>query len=237
MRKRFPLFLLTLFLMTPRALAAEAEAPRIVVQQNGQALVTETRALTLGAGPCDIVLDNLAETVDPQSIQARTAAGALRVQRLVAAGQSLSPSQMLRRHVGKQVRIVIPDGKSRDGRMEKLALLLSIEESPLFLVDGQVYAGPVDAILYPAVPLDMTAAPRFTLHAVNSGAAKQNLELTYVAREFSWRMDYLLTLNSTGDTAAFRLGQHNQPQRQGLSARPGGASRRGTAHAAPRDGA
>jgi len=170
---------------------------RLVVQQNGQALVTEERSLALPKAMGSVTLPDLPTTIDAQTLQVRskTAPKHLRILDLALDDELLTPATLLRKHLGKKVILVMPDAKTKDGRIQKEATVLSTEEAPVFLIDGQVYSGPFDAILYPELPAGMGSRPRLSLHVDNSGPARQNLQLTYLAREIGWRMDYVLTMN------------------------------------------
>lgn len=183
------------------ALGGQSPSPaRLVIQQNGQTLVSEERVMNIAKGAAQLVLPDLPTTMDAQTLQVRskTSPNGLDILDLALDDEILSPSTLLRRHVGKQVTLILPDGKTRDGRIQKEATVLSTEEAPLFLVEGRVYSGPVEAVIYPGVPEGLASRPRLSLNAHNSGPARQTLELTYLAREISWRMDYVLTLDKAG---------------------------------------
>lgn len=189
--------LLAIGILPVRLSAAEPAPLHLVVQQNGQALVNEVRTLALPKGSGTVVLQDLPATIDAQTLQVRskTSPQSLRILDLDLDEEILSPSTLLKHFIGKQVNLILPDGKTREGRVQKEALVLSTEEAPLFLIDGQVYSGPVEAIIYPELPQNLAAHPRISMHVANSGPARQGLELTYMAREISWRMDYVLHLN------------------------------------------
>jgi len=200
---KYVALILALLLAAPSVAAAQGIAPaRLVVQQNGQALVTESRVLTLPKGIGVVLLPDLPATIEAQTLQVRskTSPKDLDVLDLTLDEDQLTPSALLRRNVGQKVRLILPDGTTRDGRVQKEAVVLSTEEAPLFLVDGQIYSGPVEAIIYPELPAGMASRPRLSLNLDNGGPARQTLELSYIAREISWRMDYVLTLNQAGDS-------------------------------------
>lgn len=196
------LALALVFLLPCQSASQEKARTRLVVQQNGQALVSELRPLKLPKGAGAVLLEGLPATMDMTSLQVRSksAPGDLGILDLALDEELLSPAALLKRHLGKTVTLVLPDGKTRDGRIQKQATVLSADEAPLFLIDGAVYAGPVESILYPEIPSGLAAKPRLTLHVDNRGPAKQTLDLTYIAREISWRMDYVLTLNKAGSS-------------------------------------
>lgn len=177
--------------------AQEIKTVRLVVQQNGQALVTEIRPLTLPKGEGSVLLPSLPNTIDAHTLQVRskTAGRGLVIRDLTLDDDLLTPANLLRRNLGKKVILVMPDGKTRDGRVQKEATILSTDEAPVFLIDGAVYAGPYEAIIYPELPKGMSPRPRLTMNVNNSGPARQDVELSYIARELSWRMDYVLVMN------------------------------------------
>jgi len=192
-----------LALLPSQALCKDAGGARLVIQQNGQALITELRPLTLPKGAGQVQIEGLPATFDAHSLQVRSqsAPGKLAILGVALDSELLSPSTLLKRHLGKTVVLILPDGKSRDGRVQKVATPLTADDNPLFLVDGKVYAGPYEAILFPGVPDGLTARPRLSLSVDNHGPAAQTLDLTYIAREISWSMDYVLTLNAAGTEA------------------------------------
>lgn len=194
----FKLLAIVLLVLFPTNISAqEIKKVRLVVQQNGQALVTELRPLTLPKGEGSVLLPDLPSTIDPHTLQVRskTAPQGLVIRDLALDDDLLTPSNLLRRNVGKQVTLVLPDGKTQGGRIQKEATILSTDEAPVFLIDGAVYAGPYEAVIYPELPKGLSPRPRLTLNVNNSGPARQDVELTYIARELSWRMDYVLALN------------------------------------------
>jgi len=188
--------LLAISLLPTKVWAVERDSIHMVVQQNGQALVIEVRALTLPSGAGTVALPNLPSSLLANTLQVRAVSpGALAIQGISLTDGILNSGSLLNAYLGKQVTIIVPDGKTRDGRMQKTATVLSAQEPALFLVDGQVYAGPVDAVLYPAVPAALTAHPQVTLEFLNSGPARQKVDLSYMAREVGWSMDYVLSIN------------------------------------------
>lgn len=191
------LALAALVLLPARLFAQDPGSTRLVVQQNGQSLVTEQRALTLPKGKGQLLLPDLPAAIEAQTMQVRstTAPKELKILDIALDDELLTPSTLLKRHVGKQVTLVLPDGKTKGGRVQKQATVLSTEEAPLFLVDGHVYSGPFEAVIYPELPEGLSARPRLSLNVDNSGPAKQTVELSYLVRELSWRMDYVLTMN------------------------------------------
>lgn len=191
------LTLALLFIFPTDISAQDIGKTRLVVQQNGQALVTELRHLTLPKGEASVLLTNLPATLDPHTLQvrSRTAPRDFVLRDLSLDEDLLTPTNLLRRNLGKKVTLILPDGKTRDGRIQREATLLSTDEAPVFLIDGAVYAGPFEAIIYPELPKGLSPRPRLTVNLKNTGPADQTIELTYIAKEISWGMDYVLAMN------------------------------------------
>lgn len=197
--KNLAFVLLIIFLLPCKLWAAEHESVHMVVQQDGQALVNEVRSFALPKETGTILVPDLPESLIPQTLQVRSQSSpkALKLLGITRNGALLTPSSIMGRSLGKKVVVTLPDGKTRAGRIQKEAVLLTASEPPLLLIDGRVYAGPVEAITYTEAPQGLTARPEFALNVINTGPVRQDLSLTYVAREIGWSMGYVLTINKT----------------------------------------
>lgn len=203
--------LLTALLLPALVLPALAARPdtepvnqRLTIQQNGQAHVTETRTLNMKKGTGTVILELCPPTLDAHTLEVRPLAsgGGLKLLNITHEPPLSGPGALLRAHVGKTVTVIIKDaptgGLPQGGTVRKEALVLSADDhagAPLLLVDGQIYSGPVQAILYPgpAQPRLSLSAPRISLAYANTGPERQKIEASYLAGEISWRMDYSLT--------------------------------------------
>lgn len=190
------LSLLLVLVLAATAAASQPSSQRLTIQQNGQAFVSETWTHALPVEKGQVRLEGLAPNMDPHSLVIRSTDGhaALKILGLIHEPPLSGPSALLKAHVGQTLSIVIPDGAARDGRVRKQARLLSADEAPLFLVDGQIYAGPVESIHYPVQPVG--PSPRVTLAYANAGPEKRTLEAQYVTGGLGWRMDYDLTADA-----------------------------------------
>lgn len=179
------------------AFAKDRSDISLTVQQNGRSLVQEQRSLDVPKGAGTLTLTRLPVTIEPETLQitSKTSSGGLKVLDATFEEELLTPSSLLRRHLGKNVLLRIPDGNTRDGRVQKTATVLSVDEAPLFLIDGNVYSGPYESIVFPEVPKQLSPAPRLLVGVDNSGPARQDVDLTYLVRELSWNMDYVLSVN------------------------------------------
>lgn len=197
--------LLPIILVLVLALPAHAQdtpSQRLVITQSGQSLVSDSRLLSLPAGKGAVALEGLAPGMDATTLGLKPidGRGGLKILALTQEPPLSGPSALLKSHVGQVLTITIPDGTTRDGRVRKQAKLLSAEEAPLFLVDGQIYAGPVESVLYPVQPVG--SGPRVSLSCANSGPEKRKVELQYIAGELGWRMDYDLVSDAAFKTAS-----------------------------------
>jgi len=189
--------LLAISLLPTKLWAVEKDAIHMVVQQNGQALVSEVRPLPLPNGSGTFALPNLPGSLIANTLQVRAVSpSSLVIQGIAQNDGILNSGSLLHAYLGKQVTIVVPDGKTRDGRIQKAATVLSTQEPAIFLVDGQVYCGPVDAILYPGIPAALNALPQVSFDFINTGPALQKVDISYMTGEIGWSMDYVLRINN-----------------------------------------
>lgn len=195
--------LVIIFIMLLPCLAAGQDAPRqrLTISQNGHALVSDIRTLSFPAGKGTIQLSGLAPGMDPAtlSIKPIEAQHGLKILGLTQQPPLSGPSALLKSHVGQTLTIVIPDPAGGKGNVRKQAKLLSADEAPLFLIDGMIYAGPVQSTLYPVQQVG--PGPRVAIAYSNSGKETRSVETLYSAGELGWSMDYDLVSDSSFKTA------------------------------------
>lgn len=197
--------------------ANAASGHHLTLQQNGRALVSETRDLSLAKGRGTLTLGSFPTSIEMETLQilSSTAPRDCTILSTTVEENQLSPSTLLRRNVGKQVTVVIPDMKSSTGRTQKLATILSLQESPVFLIDGAIYSGPYESILYPAQTNTMPTEPQILLEYANNGPKNQQVNLTYLIHDFPWSMNYVLSVNKE-TTSGTLTGWASLSNRSGL---------------------
>ncbi|QGY38792.1 DUF4139 domain-containing protein [Pseudodesulfovibrio cashew] len=192
--------LLLLSAMTSASLAADIKGADLAVYNSGQALVKETRSVNLPAGLASIIFKDVPGTLDPTSVHA--AAEGMTVRELQYSFVPITEHNLLKRYLGKELTVVMPDPSGADARILRKATLASMAEGPVFLVGNEVYVGKYDALLFPELPKDLQKEPSLALTAESGSAGKRDVELSYLMSGLNWRADYTLVLDGAGQSAS-----------------------------------
>lgn len=210
--------ILLVLLLATAATAQETYQQRLTISQAGQALVSDTRNLSFPAGKGEVALEGLAPGLDPSTLILKPSDGKVGLKLLGTSQEPplSGPAALLKASVGQVLTILIPGGEAPGGHVRKQAKLLAADDTPLFLVDGLIYSGPVQGIFFPARPVG--PGPRIAVHYSNTGPEQRKVETTYSAAEITWRMDYDL-VSDRDFTAATLDGMATVINRSGLSFR------------------
>jgi hypothetical protein len=195
-----PLFLLAASLLPTPSPAAGVKGASLTVYNSGRALVNETRSVTLPKGPASVVFKNIPASLDPTSV--RAAAKGMTVNGLEYSYVPINRQTLLDRYVGKELSVILPDPADADARILRKATLLSSGGVPVFLVGNEVYLGEALAYLLPQLPEDVQEEPTLTLRTDNEAAGKQAIRLSYLMGGLTWKTDYVLTLDPSGESGA-----------------------------------
>lgn len=192
----FFLSLLSLALGTRSASASGIKGASLAIYNNGQALVQETRSVNLPQGMASIVFKDVPATMDPTSVHAL--ADDVSVLDVQYSYLPITSTNLLKRFVGKEVTLILPDPVDANARIQRTATLLSVAERPIFQVEGEVYMGNVEGVRFPELPADLQEEPSLTLTADSATAGKRDVLLGYLMGGLTWRADYNLALDDSG---------------------------------------
>lgn len=193
------IFLLSL-VCASYAFAADVKGASVTVYNSGRALVKEARSVNLPAGLASVVFRDVPATMDPTSVHA--SAEDMTVREIQYSYVPITTQNLLKRYLGKELTVVMPDPSGADARILRKATLASIAEGPVFLVGKEVYAGDYDALLFPELPKDLQREPTLTLTTNSGTQGKRDVLLSYLMSGLNWRADYTLHLDPSGDTGA-----------------------------------
>lgn len=184
------------------ALQAWCSQMDIVVYEGGRVYVRDVRSLEMPKGRGLVQITGIPETIMPQTLEVNfKGKDSLQVLSVDRDFDLLSEAVLLKHYVGKDVELVIPDGRDADARVQKTARLLSMVGGPVFRIDGTVYVGPYESIRFPEIPEGLLSEPAVTLDVDNSAAASGQAELSYMATGMGWSADYVLNVDEETDTA------------------------------------
>ena len=166
----------------------------VTVYNNDRALVRDRRTVKLLPGEVTLKFMDVAEQVRPEtvSLKSLSAPGKLRILEQNYEFDLMSPNKLLEKYVGKTVKLV---NKSTDlNFFEQDAKLLSVNEGPVYQVEGNIYLGHPGQVVLPELPEELIAKPTLIWLLGNDGT-DHDIEATYLTGGISWQADYVLTLN------------------------------------------
>ncbi|MEW6429133.1 MAG: hypothetical protein AB1568_13980 [Thermodesulfobacteriota bacterium] len=186
---RYPMLLL-FFLLLPfePGYAAEGEVARtLTVYDADFALVRETRLLRLEAGENPVVLDDLPDSIEADSLLLIPADGQVRLTELAYTPPSLSRERLAAGFIGREIAV----GRGDDGALEKAVLLGMDGGEPLLGMDGGVLAGFTGRMFFPGAPGELSGRGRLTARLVSPAAGRSEITLQYLARAIGWNGRYV----------------------------------------------
>jgi len=156
--------------------------------------VRDRRSITLPAGESSLRFMDVAASVLPETVTLRSISnpGALRILEQNYEFDLMSPEKLMEKYVGRDVLLV---NKSSEVTFnEQPATLLSVNNGPIYQVDGKIYLGHPGNVVLPEIPDELIAKPTLVWLLAND-ATNHEVEATYLTEGMNWRADYVLTLN------------------------------------------
>ncbi|MBI2422395.1 MAG: DUF4139 domain-containing protein [Candidatus Hydrogenedentes bacterium] len=166
----------------------------ITVYNASRALVRDRRAVKLQAGEHALRFMDVAESILPEtvSLQSLSAPGKLHILEQNYEFDLMSPEKLMEKYVGKKVKL-INQNKDLDF-VEKEATLLSVNNGPVYEVDGAIYLGHPGNVVLPSIPEELIAKPTL-IWLLNNEVTDHEVEATYITGGIDWKADYVVTLN------------------------------------------
>lgn len=167
----------------------------LTVYNQGSALVRDTRTVTLAAGRNALDVTDVAELIDPTSVQivSVTDPAGTRIVEQNYLFDLVDPDVLVSRFVDQPVRVTAADGTTFDG------VLLSGRMGSIILraADGGVLSIARDQVRdlrFPSLPGGLITRPTLRWLIDSAAEGEQMLELTYLTHGIGWSADYLVVL-------------------------------------------
>lgn len=166
----------------------------VTVYNNDRALVRDRRKVKLPSGEISLKFMDVAEQIQPETVSLKSLnhPGTLHILEQNYEYDLMSPSKLMEKYVGKEVRLVNQDTKLNFQEVQ--AKLLSVNEGPVYQVGNDVYLGHPGNVVLPQIPEELIAKPSLIWLLSNDGADHE-VEATYLTAGLSWKADYVVTLN------------------------------------------
>jgi hypothetical protein len=157
------------------------------------ALVRDVRKVTLPTGELHLRFSDVAQQIRPETVSLLSASAANSVGILEQNYEFdlMTPNKLLDKFVGKEVELMNFDAKI--GFTKVAAELLSVNEKPVYEINGQVVLDQPGTVVLPKLPENLVSKPALVWMLKNNNP-NQTLEATYLTGGISWKADYVATL-------------------------------------------
>lgn len=184
---------------------ADLQALSLTVYNSNTALVRDVRSLRLPAGNLELNFADVPSQIEPETVRivSLTAPKQLSVLEQNYRYDLLSPRQLLKFYVGKQVTLVreVTENNSTKEVSVK-ATLLSDNNGLIWRVGDEIVTGmPTGHYVFPTLPPDLYSKPTLVWLLDNRSTVEQKLEADYLTKSVNWNADYVLTLPAEAMTA------------------------------------
>lgn len=175
---------------------ADRKQVSITVYNQGFGLVREVRELKdLGTGKVALEFADVASTIQPETVAVRSLGGPLRVLEQNYRFDLLTPETLLAKYVGRNIRAYrYHESTGKEDVVD--AKLLSVVNGPVLQIGKEITFSYPGRLAFGELPPDLIAKPTL-VWLVDSGQAKQSLEVSYLARSMSWKADYVFVVNES----------------------------------------
>jgi hypothetical protein len=169
----------------------------------GFALITETRTVTIPAGPAVIRFEGVAGNILPESALVSGLPDGVEEKNLDA--NLLSPRSLFDRALGR--RVLVRRTNPATGKAQLLqATLRSSADGAAVLQFGGTYgdlrcSGLPEAIVYDGVPEGLSAKPTLSVKTTAKAGRQVTLTLSYLSGGFDWQADYVIAMRQDGQSA------------------------------------
>jgi hypothetical protein len=166
----------------------------VTVYNAGIALVRDRREVKLLPGEQRLTFSGVAQQIRPETVSLKsvTSPGKLRILEQNYEYDLMSPSKMMEKYVGKQVRLL---NQHADLAFDEVsAELLSINEGAIYKIENDIYLGHPGNVVLPRVPDNLIAKPSL-VWTLDNRDTDHTIEASYLTGGIDWKADYVLTLD------------------------------------------
>ena len=183
----------------------------VTVYNQGFALIKEPREITLKKGVQEVLVEDVAQQIEPSSVGIRSTSspGSFSVLEQNYRYDLISPEAILQKAVGKKIAFtrVLPDGKKE--RFTGVLMSAPTASVPnggnttyngmvIRTDDGRIILNPVGEIEVSEIPAGMISKPSLVWTLESETAGRNKIELSYLTKGMSWIADYVLALDKDG---------------------------------------
>ena len=198
--KKTGLLMTVCSLVAFNAFAAQTE---ITIYNQDLALIKKSQNFSLKGGINDIVFDEIAQQLKPESVFIYGDNIRVLEQNYDYAG--INYATMLNAHIGKTVKTVRQNPDNGKNIFENAVLVAADGASPVLKFDYGIETNFPGRVLFDTIPPELNSTPVLMAKIETANAGNKNLNLAYLATGFSWQANYVVNIND--DTTLSLLGR------------------------------
>lgn len=179
------------------ALSVEAAETELTIYNQNLALIKKAQKLDLKAGVNEIVFDEAAREMRPESAFIYGDGVKVLEQNYDYAG--INYMTMLNANIGKEVKTVRQNPANGANIFEKAILLAVDGMTPVLRFDYGVESNFNGRVVFDEVPVGLNSEPVLKAKVTVAEGGEKDLNLAYLANGFSWQANYVVKVND-GET-------------------------------------
>lgn len=175
------------------ALNAAAAETELTIYNQDLALIKKAQTVNLTAGVNEIVFDEAAKQMRPES--AFIYGDGVRVLEQNYDYAGINYMTMLNANIGKEVKTVRQNPQTGANIFEKAVLLAVDGMTPVLKFDYGVESNFNGRVVFDEVPAGLNSEPVLKAKVETASAGEKDLKLAYLANGFSWQANYVAKVN------------------------------------------
>jgi len=171
---------------------------KVTVYNNNLGLVKDERKIKLSTGQGELRFMDVAAYIRPETVHVKSLSAPEKFSVLEQNYEYdlINRNKLLDKYVGKKVKLVnFNQFQDRKEKEEVEATLISNNDGQVYQVGDEIYLGYPGYSVLPKLPENLIAQPTLTWLYKNSDDKEQDVEVSYLTGNISWKADYVFVVN------------------------------------------
>lgn len=181
--------------------SASADSVAVTIYPDDLALITETRIVRLPGTAVTLVIQDVADTLLPQSAVVNGLGRPLAESNFDF--DRLSPQTLLTHAIGQTVTLIRTNAVTGTVTRTPATVVAAAESVVLQTEDGNEAlhcAGLPEGIVFDAIPSDLYATPQLSMELAAGDPGERTIQVSYLAHGFEWSADYVAELGADNES-------------------------------------
>ena len=184
------------------ATADQREDLALTIYNQNFGLVREVREIDLGKGEVVLEFADVASTIQPETVAISAPGEGVSVLEQNYLYDLLSPQKLLEKYVGREVTVYRFNETTGRDESER-ATVLAVNGGTILRIGDEITFNYPGRIAFPEIPENLIAKPTLRW-LLASKRTRQKVEVSYLARQLSWKSDYVLVIDDAQTSASLQ---------------------------------